>query len=75
MGKGGWWGGWKEDLVGSFFFLVNAGESVTQDLNLVLVFKDHQVQIYFEHSHMCRIIWENTWGENFFFNLNASTCT
>ena len=58
-----------------FFFLINAGESVIRDLKLVLIFKDHQVQIY---SHVCRIIWENSWGEFvffFFFNLNASSCT
>lgn len=37
------------------FFLVggnvNAGESVTQDSVLVLVFKGHQVQSYFQHTH------------------------
>ena len=47
-----------------FFFLINAGESVIRDLKLVLIFKDHQVQIY---SHVCRIIWENSWGEFVFF--------
>lgn len=46
---------------------VNAGESVTQDSVLVLVFKGHQVQFYFQHSHICRIVWGNSWGVTFFF--------
>ena len=56
-----------------FFFFINAGESVIQDLKLVLIFKDTK----YRFIHMFAELSGKTLGERFFFffNLNASSCT
>lgn len=55
-----------EGKVSSFFFLKNAGESVTQDSELVLVFKDHQAQMYFQLKHVQNYLGKLLGSKSFF---------
>ena len=51
--------------MGCFFFFINAGESVIQDLKLVLIFKDTR----YRFIHMFAELSGKTLGERFFFFL------
>lgn len=53
------------ELRGSFFPLISTVESITQNFKLVLVSKDHHMQVYFKHVSV--ELSGRTLDEDFFF--------